>query len=509
MSFFQEPLRKHRALLLAFAGGAVYALAEPPFDLYPSIVFGLAVLAFVQGEAKSPRQAFARALAWALAMQLLTLRPLAGVVQNFTPLGPILAWACLPLLAALQSLPWGGAFALAHLLRERWLVPNLAAFAVGVFLSLLAPAVFLWTPAGLLSPWPVFLQLADIVGEHGVSVLLALVSGLIAEAYRERRPALLGASAAILASMAIHGAWRMHAIAKSEDNLPKARVALLEPSIGAHERWQKANWPRIVASLRDLTYRAEEAGAELTVWPEASYPYLLPHREGETPRSAQAIIGGKVRGPVLVGALTQRPDGDRYNSATVVSVDGRMQSPQAKIDLLWFGEAVPFGDIFPWLRRAFQPRGALVPGDSMQLLRSGEARMGVLNCYEDSLTARGRKLMDLEPNLLVNVTNDAWFVPSAVPELHLRLSIMRTIELRRDLVRSVNMGPSSWIDASGRVRARFDGEGPGFLMTTPSLRDSPKTIYARFGYLPTIASLAIASLAGALRRKQPKVMARA
>jgi apolipoprotein N-acyltransferase len=63
----------------------------------------------------------------------------------------------------------------------------------------------------------------------------------------------------------------------------------------------------------------------------------------------------------------------------------------------------------------------------------------------------GRRIaLSLRPNLLVNVTNDAWFTGTAEPELHARLAVMRAIELRLDLVRAVNRGVASWVDATGR-----------------------------------------------------------
>ena len=108
------------------------------------------------------------------------------------------------------------------------------------------------------------------------------------------------------------------------------------------------------------------------------------------------------------------------------------------------------------------------------------------------------------PNLLVNVTNDAWFVGTAAPRLHVRLSAMRAIELRRDLVRSVNLGVAAWIDASGTVRAENDSPKPGVLMAEPSLR-SGETIYSRFGDWPMALLMLCATAGSVWRRRQSTV----
>jgi apolipoprotein N-acyltransferase len=54
-----------------------------------------------------------------------------------------------------------------------------------------------------------------------------------------------------------------------------------------------------------------------------------------------------------------------------------------------------------------------------------------------------------EPDVLVNVTNDAWFGDTAEPHLHHQVARMRAIETRRDLVRAVNTGVSGHVSAAG------------------------------------------------------------
>jgi apolipoprotein N-acyltransferase len=128
--------------------------------------------------------------------------------------------------------------------------------------------------------------------------------------------------------------------------------------------------------------------------------------------------------------------------------------------------------------------------------------MGVLNCYEDTLAGVGRRIVGaLAPNLLVNVTNDAWFTGSAEPELHARLAAMRAIELRLDLVRAVNLGVASWIDARGVVRARDERDTPSLIHVAPALRAPVPTFYARYGDAPLAVALALGCVACAARAR--------
>jgi apolipoprotein N-acyltransferase len=532
--------RRHRALLLAIAGGPIFALTSPPTDLYPCVVLGLALLAasIGSGDARadlpaaswpsSPTfwRAFGRGAAWGTAAGVLGLRFVPAVIQRFTPLGSAASYLALVLLAAFQSLIWATGAGVTALLHRRARLPFEIAFGAGVLVALSLPTIFAWSPAGLVSPWPSFVQLADLIGERGVSVLFAIGAALLARAAhalaaRDTRIALRAALAAIalFVALPIHGALRIASITRQSAPLPTLRVGLVNQAVPPLDRWNSNNHPAILKTLRALTRKLEAEGADLTIWPEAAYPYALPHSERKSPLGRHAIIGNGVRGPVLAGLITHAepvplPSGEieqnSYNSAALVFPDGSLSEPYDKLQLLWFGEMVPGGAQLPWLRRMFQRSGGLVPGDAPRALDlppppSGGpgAHMAILNCYEDTLPDLGRRLsLALSPTLLVNVTNDAWFYATAEPELHARLGAMRAIELRRDLVRAVNLGVNSWIDAAGVVRAKNPDEKQGTLLVTPAIREGAPTIYARFGDAPLFGAFAIAAIVTFLRARR-------
>jgi apolipoprotein N-acyltransferase len=204
-------------------------------------------------------------------------------------------------------------------------------------------------------------------------------------------------------------------------------------------------------------------------------------------------------GIILTGSL------GRYNSAVLATPGGRISEPYDKMHLMWFGEMVPFEDEVPWLREAFSRGIGLRAGERQGVMEAGRVRMAVLNCLEDILPSAGREAIAVMPNLLVNITNDAWFAGTAESEYHLLLSRLRSVELRRDLVRAVNFGPTSWVDAAGRVLARLPADRSGLLMTRPALLDGPLTPFARWGEWPlSLVLLAYGIACGvAKRRKRP------
>src|SRR4051812_6843066 len=157
-------LRSHRALLLAVAGGVLFALTAPPTNIYPAVILGLALLAASLTLPPEPRvappapaelgfwRAFGRGAAWGTAAGIVGLRFVPAVIQRFTPLGVVAAYLALVLLAAAQSLIWAIAAGVTALLRRRARGPFELGVAVGGLLAVSLPPVVAWAPAPRVPP---------------------------------------------------------------------------------------------------------------------------------------------------------------------------------------------------------------------------------------------------------------------------------------------------------------------------------------------------------------------
>jgi apolipoprotein N-acyltransferase len=333
-------------------------------------------------------------------------------------------------------------------------------------------------------------------------MLMALEAALVADAIRIMTDAKTAAipwrragrpfaiAAGLLAASLLYGHIRMREIDALRASSPNARVALLTAAVAPrhdieHTSLADRDADAILQQLTQLTRRAEQDGADLVIWPEAAYPFSMPHVSRHAPAGEHAIVQPGIRGPLLTGII-MTGDLGKYNSAVLATSDGMIAEPYDKVHLLWFGEFVPLSGSFPWLRQVFGRGMGFRPGERELTLDAGVVRAAVLICLEDILPDAGREAMSAKPNLLVNVTNDSWFEGSAESELHLRLSTLRTIETRRDLVRAVNGGPTTWVDATGRVVARLPVDSAGLLMARPALIDGPPTLYAAWGDAPLV-----------------------
>ncbi|MCC6620040.1 MAG: apolipoprotein N-acyltransferase [Deltaproteobacteria bacterium] len=209
--------------------------------------------------------------------------------------------------------------------------------------------------------------------------------------------------------------------------------------------------------------------------------------------------------PILLGALTWEippPESESrrrilYNTAVLLDEEGRVRGTYDKVFLLAFGEFMPFGETFPWLYDAFPNAGRFTAGTEVKAFQWRGKTLGVMVCYEDIMAGFTSKLADLDPHIIINVTNDAWFGRTSEPYLHLALSIFRAVENRRMLVRSTNTGVSALIDPTGRIVAQTRIDHPEVVV-----RDVPfmqgTTVYAAVGDLFVSLVLLMLVIEGAL-----------
>jgi apolipoprotein N-acyltransferase len=245
----------------------------------------------------------------------------------------------------------------------------------------------------------------------------------------------------------------MHGVDAAVAVAAPARVAIVQ-----------ANTPHTGTTLRAAidAHRAAsahveaEGGADVIVWPETALAGVVPAASlGSTLRDE--VLRGvdadalPLATPVLSGAMLRRPGG-LTNSAVLFDPDGAVHGVYDKVHPLVLGEYIPFGDRFPVLHRWVRNAGHLAagaPGQAPLLL--GAHRIAPLICYEDLLAEYTNDVVrEGQPDLLVNLTNDAWFGDSGVAAAHFALAKLRAVEHRRYLVVASNSGVSGFVDPAGR-----------------------------------------------------------
>ncbi len=472
--------------------------AFPPVNLsWLAFAALIPLLAAVSG--RGPAQAWRFGFATGLVHYLTLLYWVVYTMQTYGGLPLYLSLPVLVLLAAyLAVYPAAFAAGLALMRLSPWvLVPGAAALWTG--LELIRAHLFTGFPWALLgysqySRLPL-IQVADITGVYGISFFIVLVnaglwiffSALCGAGWRG--PAVSkGSAAGVLglvliaaAGLAGYGQWRLDEVVGLESAAPQRKVAVVQGNIDQTLKWDPAFQTASVEKYLALSARAMAQGPDLVVWPETATPFYLFYQQPLT----GMVTGFVARSgtPFLVGSPSFRPNGeamDYFNSAYLIDAAGRPAGRYDKVHLVPFGEYVPLKRYLPFLGKMVAQVGDFKSGPLGATLAWGGRRLGVQICYEIIFPRLSRQMVAGGADILVNMTNDAWFGRTGAPYQHFAMAVLRAVENRRTVVRAANTGISAVIGPEGRVALRTElFEDAAFTRSVPLMAE--KTFYTRFG----------------------------
>lgn len=413
------------------------------------------------------------------------------VMVTFGKLHPLLSLVCYLVLVAylalfLAGVTWGTAY-----LQRRLKLSSALTFPVlwVAFEYLRAHALtgFPWALLGYSQQsWLQAIQSADLFGVYGLSYLLALVNVTIAlmiTALRQHRPM---PRLAVTAALLLFAANLLYGYFTLQKN-PAAReqtltTTLVQGNIDQSIKWDPAFVQSTVDRYRDLSLAAaSEYQSELIVWPESATPFYYQDQNSLGKEVRQVAI--RSQAALLFGspAYEKRADGRWHflNSAFLLGPQGETLGRGDKVHLVPFGEYVPFKKFLPFVNKLVEGIGDFSAG-TIQPLRLGEHRIGILVCYEGIFPELARAYVNQGSDLLVNITNDAWYGNSSAPFQHLSMARFRAIENRIWLARAANTGISAFIDPTGRI----GGATPIFVTLSTTAKvglGSRPTLYRSIG----------------------------
>jgi apolipoprotein N-acyltransferase len=485
-----EPSASPRArALLAVASGLLLGAAFPAPDFEPLAWIGLVPLLLALRGLR-PRAAFAAGWLTGLVFYLVTVHWVAYTITQYTAVPMPVAVGILLLMCAALAV-YHGAFAAGLRWLERRGLPALwLAAPLWVTLEWLRGWFFIGFPWAALGYSQYrhhdLVQMVEVTGVYGISALLVLFNVVAAavvdrqrQTLRQLVPALVVLTVLVV-GVPLLGRWRVASIEKT----PPAgtlRVGIAQGNIEQDHKWDPAYQAETIRRYRDLTVAAANDQAAMVVWPETAAPFFF--QEPGPLRRSVLDLAEQQRVYLLFGSPAARRGDDgieEMNRAYLISPDGRELALYDKIQLVPFGEYVPYHRVLFFVDRVVHAVGNIVPGSAETIFRLPSASFGVLICYEDVFPALTRRFIAGGADFLVNVTNDAWYGPTAAPHQHLAQATFRAVENRVPLVRAANTGISAIIDPDGRIRWRSPLFEQAWHADDVAWR-RVGTIYTRFG----------------------------
>jgi apolipoprotein N-acyltransferase len=284
----------------------------------------------------------------------------------------------------------------------------------------------------------------------------------------------------ITISVFFYGHYRLN----SQNQGKKVKVSIVQGNIRQDIKMDMSYQNTIYEKYIRLTNKAVKDSPDLIVWPEASFPYIF----GTDVNNSQRLVDyqKETNSLLLFGAtlIKDKVDSDYLlaNSAILLNNKGETVYSYDKIHLVPFGEYVPLRWLLP-IDKLVADAGEFVSGKEYTIAQASFGNLATVICYEIIFPGLVRKFANNGADMLVTITNDAWFGVSSAPYQHFAMAVLRAVENRMPVVRSANTGISGFIDAKGRVMQNSDIFVEATLTKEVFIKGFQKTFYTKYGDL--------------------------
>jgi apolipoprotein N-acyltransferase len=480
---------------LAVLSGALLIVCQPPVGQFYLAYAALVPLLFAVEPGRG-RLNFAKGFLCGVVAYVGLVCWVVVAMNRFGGIPMPLAVATMLLLVLYLSLFTGGFMWVVGFLRDRLDIPvPFSAPSAWVLLEYLRGVMLSGFPWSFLAHsqynfLPV-VQAASVGGAYFISFLIVMVNCLIYTALaRKRLPLAYGAlTVCLFAACLAFGFYRLGESVKGD-----MQAAIVQGNVRQDIKYDEAYRAATVNKYANLTL-LHSRPSDLVVWPETAMPFVFdPDRVG----SAVRALPQACRNTLLFGTISRDARGRYYNTAYAIGKNGEVFAPYSKVHLVPFGEYTPLVDYFPFLADISVAVGDFYAGPSHDPIRTDAGRIGMLICYEGIFPYITRDTVRRGAQVLVNITNDAWFGRSSAPYQHYAAYIFRAVETDRYVLRAANTGISAIIDPRGRTAAETGLFETAVIRGAFGLRDG-WTVYVRYGDWFVLAAFIVLAAPVAVR----------
>ncbi len=322
-----------------------------------------------------------------------------------------------------------------------------AMWALGDYARTLSPLAHEWGALAFSQTTDLpFLQIAGVLGQHGLTFFCALFAACAAVWWQTRHKKWIVAPALLFLALHIWGYWQWQQPVEGR----RLRILVVQTAVSSLSKTGSATGEAPFPQALRLTMNALKANApkakggdfDLIVWPETTANLrrvgtFYNGLDWETLRRE----GPKI--PMLIGAQTFDEKNRSWNEAILLLPDGRTQV-RAKTRLVPFGERAPLVEFLPFLQ-VFAISPMIEAGDGPKTFDLKGVKLDTQICFETCFPQR------VEGNLMATITNDEWFTGTEAPRQHRAMAALRAVENHAALAQSANGGYSFAVTPRGEI----------------------------------------------------------
>jgi apolipoprotein N-acyltransferase len=468
------PENKTARILVAIIAGLIVPFAFAPYNYYLISLFSLSLLFYLWYESDSSTETFILGYLFGFAMFGVGVNWLHISINLFGGMHIIGAYFFTFVLIAFISLyPALSGFLAKHYFNRVFFIalPGLwllMEWCRGWFLT-----GFPWLNIGTSQTDSILASFAPLIGDYGISFIVCVLASSLVALVKSNKKSKIVSGLIIL--IVLSSSIFIKNINWTKEIGEELNVTLVQGAIPQEDKWK--------SEYREKTYQIYSGlsepywSSDLIIWPETAIPSYY-HRANDF--LDRIIEKQKSSGTIfMTGIVNKDLSADKYfNSILVVDSEHRFYN---KHHLVPFGEYLPLKFLLDRPLRFLKiPMSDFSSGNFKEkILKTNKAIFGMSICYEDAYGTEIRQSLP-NANILINVSNDAWFGDSMAPHQHLQIARMRAIENGRYLLRATNTGISAIIDYKGEVIASSPQFVPHALNETVMLFEG-QTPYSKFG----------------------------
>ncbi len=267
------------------------------------------------------------------------------------------------------------------------------------------------------------------------------------------------------------------------------KLRLVQGNIKQDMKWNPQEKYRNLLKHVALSDQNNSTEVAAVIWSESSVSYAIePNSEiiDFLKKAVPQTQNSSHQGVLITGALRLKTQESGeidavWNSVFAINNSG-IASFYDKHHLVPFGEYVPLQKYLPFVQKITDGAIGFSEGEGPKTVHTELFSFSPLLCYEVIFPD---KIIDKKdrPDLLVNLTNDAWFGNSSGPYQHFEMAKMRAVEYGIPLVRVANTGISAFFDPWGRVIDKINLNQEGKIDVNLVKKLEPTT-YSRYSFAP-------------------------